>query len=44
AKILDKDMLKYLIIELHQKRNHRIRLIGIGVKLGEIDYKQMDLF
>ncbi|EDO66395.1 DNA polymerase IV [Francisella tularensis subsp. holarctica FSC022] len=44
AKILDKEMLKNLIIELHQKRNHPIRLIGIGVKLGEIDDKQMDLF
>ncbi|MDE4959525.1 DNA polymerase IV, partial [Francisella tularensis subsp. holarctica] len=44
AKILDKELLKNLIIELHQKRNHPIRLIGICVKLGEIDDKQMDLF
>ncbi|MDE4942631.1 DNA polymerase IV, partial [Francisella tularensis subsp. holarctica] len=43
-KILDKEILKNLIIELHQIRNHPIRLIGIGVKLGEIDDIQMDLF
>ncbi|MDE5018787.1 DNA polymerase IV, partial [Francisella tularensis subsp. holarctica] len=29
---------------LHQKRHHPIRLIGRGVKLGEIDDQQMDLF
>ncbi|MDE4959537.1 DNA polymerase IV, partial [Francisella tularensis subsp. holarctica] len=36
--------LKNLIIDLHQKRNHPIRIIFICVKLGEIYYKQMDLF
>ncbi|WP_150465009.1 DNA polymerase IV [Francisella sp. SYW-2] len=44
SKILDKKVIKNLIIELHQKQNHPIRLIGIGVKLGEIDNRQMELF
>ncbi|MBK2094907.1 DNA polymerase IV [Francisella philomiragia] len=44
SKILDKEVIKNLIIELHQKQNYPIRLIGIGIKLGEIDDRQMELF
>ncbi|APC94975.1 DNA polymerase IV [Francisella tularensis subsp. novicida] len=44
AKTLDKEAIKSLIIELYQKQNHPIRLIGIGVKLGEIEDRQMKLF
>ncbi|AIT08600.1 DNA polymerase IV [Candidatus Francisella endociliophora] len=44
AKTLDQVALKNLIIELHQKQNHPIRLIGIGIRLGEADNKQMTLF
>ncbi|MEY8714715.1 DNA polymerase IV [Francisella philomiragia] len=43
SKILDKEVIKNLIIELHQKQNHPIRLIGIGIKLGEIDDRQLSL-
>ncbi|AEE87406.1 DNA polymerase IV [Francisella cf. novicida Fx1] len=43
AKTLDKEAIKSLIIELYQKQNHPIRLIGIGVKLGEIDDRQLSL-
>ncbi|AJI45724.1 DNA polymerase IV [Francisella tularensis] len=44
SKILDKEVIKNLIIELHQKQNHPIRLIGIGVRLGEVNDRQMELF
>ncbi|ABK89874.1 DNA polymerase IV [Francisella tularensis subsp. novicida] len=44
AKTLDKEAIKSLIIELYQKQNHPIRLIGIGVKLGEVEDRQMKLF
>lgn len=44
AKTLDKEVLKNLIIELHKKQNFPIRLMGIGIRLGEIDDKQMELF
>ncbi|MDE4953423.1 DNA polymerase IV, partial [Francisella tularensis subsp. holarctica] len=40
AKILDKEMLKILIIEFQQKRNHPMRLSGLGVKGGESDVTQ----
>lgn len=44
AKTLDKEVLKNLITELYEKQNHPIRLIGIGVRLGEVDDRQMSLF
>ncbi|OIN84327.1 DNA polymerase IV [Francisella sp. TX07-6608] len=44
TKTLDKEAIKSLIIELYQKQNHPIRLIGIGVKLGEVEDRQMKLF
>ena len=44
AKTLDKKALQNLIIELHKKQNYPIRLIGIGIRLGEVDDRQMKLF
>lgn len=44
AKTLDKESLKNLIIELHKKQNYPIRLMGIGIRLGEVDDRQMELF
>ncbi|KEI35939.1 DNA polymerase IV [Francisella sp. W12-1067] len=44
SKIIDKKLFLDLIIELYKKQKNPIRLIGIGIRLGEIDDKQMDLF
>ena len=33
-----------LIAQLYEKQNHPIRLMGIGVRLGEVDGRQMKLF
>ncbi|MBK2356824.1 DNA polymerase IV [Francisella hispaniensis] len=43
AKSLDKQTLKNLITELYQKQSQPIRLIGIGVRLGETDDRQLNL-
>lgn len=44
SKSLDKQSLINLITELYKKQNNPIRLIGIGVRLSEVDNRQMKLF
>lgn len=44
SKIIDKKILSNLVTQLYSKQQNPIRLIGIGVKLGQIDNSQLSLF
>ncbi|TDT74355.1 DNA polymerase-4 [Allofrancisella inopinata] len=44
SRAIDREIFTNLIIELYKKQTYPIRLIGIGIRLGEIDDRQMELF